>query len=176
MTSACHARAVPPASARAFPRGRGGAAAILASLALATVAPMAAAAQGRLSAPDAGPRAASGAAAPEAALRRAISDQLAALREGDFAGAFAIASPQIQARFLDAENFARMVRRGYPMVMEARRTIFGALSPAGSRLRQSVLLIDEGGRVWAADYLLVRVEGRWRIDGVSLRPARAQDI
>lgn len=111
-----------------------------------------------------------------AALRETIAAQLDALRRGDHAAAFGFASPVIRRRFVHAENFARMVARGYPVMLEPARPIFGALMRDSGRLRQRVTLLDERGLPWEIDYLLIEAEGGWRIDGVELRRARGRTI
>src|SRR4051812_13108070 len=54
------------------------------------------------------------------AIQRVISDQLAALRRGDGAAAYAHAMPGLQEQFGDADGFMRMVREGYAALLGAR--------------------------------------------------------
>src|ERR1700694_3890075 len=58
------------------------------------------------------------------AIRKVISQQLAALRAGDGDRAFSHASPGIQAQFGDADTFLAMVRGAYSPLLVARYTEF----------------------------------------------------
>ena len=122
------------------------------------------------------PRPSPGAQRAAEEIRSVIGAQIDAFRAGDFEGAFRHASPKIRARFVTAENFGKMVRAGYPMVERAVGRSFGDLTPEGGRLRQVVVLTDPKGRLWLADYWLIPLEGGWRIDGVMMRPIKAQGI
>lgn len=106
-----------------------------------------------------------------AALHETIDRQIAAIARKDYDEAFSYASPQIQRRFVTPENFGEMVRLGYPMVQGAQRHVFGAIQPIGPRLRQTVVITDQTGRAWIADYDMIEIDGAWRIDGVQLRRA-----
>ncbi|MFT6228392.1 MAG: hypothetical protein ACJARE_002809 [Paracoccaceae bacterium] len=106
-----------------------------------------------------------------AGVQAAIELQIEAIGRGDFKEAFAYASPQIQRRFMTPDNFEKMVRDGYPMVHMSMRHSFGPLMFDGRHLRQAVVLTDQAGRVWQADYHMKMVDGVWYIDGFSLRPA-----
>ena len=109
----------------------------------------------------------------QAALRSVIERQLQAFLAGDVETAWGFASPAIQGLFGSVENFGRMVEQGYPMVWAPSEWRFGEVAPqatpAGPRLRQSVILRDASGAVWIADYLMMPTAEGWLIDGVSLR-------
>lgn len=109
-------------------------------------------------------------AAPDAEIEAVIADQIAAFRRDDPAAAFAHAGPGIRARFGTPENFAAMVRTGYPMIWRPARWEWRGLTPAdnGSWIK-TVLFEDAQGALHEADYLMAPVEGGWRIHGVSLR-------
>ena len=111
------------------------------------------------------------AAADPARIERVISGQIEAFLADDFDAAFDYASPDIRRLFATPENFGRMVRRGYPMVWRPESFRFEALEEIDGRLRQSVLIRDGEGRVWRANYWMIRVEEAWRIDGVTLEEA-----
>lgn len=110
-------------------------------------------------------------AADAAGVQAAIELQLEAIGRGDFDEAFAYASPAIQRRFMTVANFAEMVRNGYPMVHRAMDHSFGPIMRDGAGLRQSVVITDDAGRLWVADYHMALVDDVWCIDGVTLRPA-----
>ncbi|WP_206602953.1 DUF4864 domain-containing protein [Leptolyngbya ohadii] len=59
-----------------------------------------------------------------AAIRAMIERQLQAFQQDDAAGAFAFASPGIQAQCGTPENFMRMVQRGYAPVYRPRSVEF----------------------------------------------------
>ncbi len=117
--------------------------------------------------------AAGAARAQDAEIRETITRQFEAFAAEDVEGAFGYASPGIQGMFGSAENFGRMVREGYPMVWRPGSYAFSGLEDEGGRLRQTVVITDRSGAAWVADYWMVQVDGRWRIDGVSLRPQQA---
>ena len=58
------------------------------------------------------------------AIRATITAQMEAFRLGNDAAAFAIAAPDIQARFGDAEAFSAMVERAYPQVYRPHSITF----------------------------------------------------
>lgn len=102
-------------------------------------------------------------------IERVIGAQIEAFLADDFETAFGYASPGIREVFRTAETFGRMVRQGYPMVWRPDSFRFEALEEVDGRLRQSVGIVDGGGRAWVADYYMIEVDGEWRIDGVTLR-------
>ena len=61
-----------------------------------------------------------------AAIRTVIERQLEALRQDDAAGAFALASPEIQAKFETPERFLTMVQTWYQAVLEAQKAAIAA--------------------------------------------------
>jgi hypothetical protein len=104
----------------------------------------------------------------EAAIRGVISEQIEAFRRDDAAAAFAIASPMIQQLFGDPVNFMAMVVTGYPQVYRPRSLRFLALSDAGGRLLQKVLIEGPDGALVVAQYEMIEIDGRWRINGCTL--------
>ena len=106
----------------------------------------------------------------EAQIRSVIVRQLDAMKRGDEAAAFAIASPTIQALFQNAPNFMRMVQLGYPQVYESRAHRFLKLEDLDGRLIQRVLIESDAGTV-VARYEMVMIDGAWRINGCSIEQA-----
>lgn len=111
-----------------------------------------------------------------AGIEAAIHAQIQAMRADDWAGAFAYASPAIQGLFRDPESFSRMVTTGYPMVWRPRNFTTGALTQTPRGLQQTMLFEDRQGRLFIADYLMQLVDGAWRINGVTIRPAPAESV
>ena len=110
---------------------------------------------------------------PKAGIRAVIEDQIAAFRAGALDRAFAHASPDIRAKFGDAETFGRMVRSGYPMIWRPAGWEWAGLAREGGAWMQTVVIRDGSGRFHEADYRMEMVDGDWRIDGVWLRPMPA---
>lgn len=113
-------------------------------------------------------------AADAAGIESVIRSQVEAMRADDWAGAFTYASPTIQGIFRDPDNFSRMVTTGYPMVWKPRSVKAGALTETPRGLMQTMIFEDAEGRFFIADYLMQEVDGVWRINGVSIRPAPAE--
>jgi hypothetical protein len=124
---------------------------------------------------DAAAAAAAHAALPPAewdAIRKTIGEQLAALRAGDGARAYAFASPGIRERFGDAPTFLRMVRDSYAPLLDARYTEFLDGAVIDGRTIQPLRLVLADDRVLVALYEMQRDDtGRWRIAGCALAPS-----
>lgn len=108
-------------------------------------------------------------AARDPAIENIIEQQLSAFQANDLNTAFSFASPTIQKKFGNAEQFGRMVEMGYPMVWrptryQMQRIVQTELGPV-----QVVLFEDAAGRLHEAGYLMKKIDGVWRINGVRLR-------
>lgn len=108
------------------------------------------------------------------AIRSTIQSQLSAMQQDRWDDAFTYASPTIQAIFRDPENFSRMVVGGYPMVYRPKTFKAGDLTPGPHGPVQVMFFEDQEGRLFIADYLMQMIDGEWRINGVSIRPAPEQ--
>jgi hypothetical protein len=108
------------------------------------------------------------------AIRGVIRRQLAALRGGDAARAFAYASPGIRAQFGDAATFLSMVRSTYAPLLVARYTEFldGALFEGV--VIQPLRLVAPDNTVLVAFYSLEKLPDGWRINGCRLAPSTVQ--
>ena len=102
----------------------------------------------------------------ETAIRGVITRQLDAMNAGDYAAAFAIASPTIQELFRDVPTFQGMVERGYPQVAHSRSHRFLGLATDAGRLVQRVLIDSAAGTV-VGSYEMIEIDGSWRINGVA---------
>lgn len=107
-------------------------------------------------------------------IRTVIEGQIAAMGADDWEKAFAYASPTIQGIFRTPGNFSEMVTRGYPMVWRPKRFETGALTETPKGLSQTMFFEDQQGRLYIADYLMAKIDGVWRINGVQIRPAPAE--
>lgn len=110
-----------------------------------------------------------------AGIEAAIRAQLDAFQADDWEQAFSFASPAIQGMFHDPETFSRMVTDSYPMVWRPKGFSVGALSMSPRGLKQTVIFEDRNGRFHIADYFMQMIDGAWRINGVSIRPAPEQN-
>ena len=109
------------------------------------------------------------AGAERAAIVKVISDQLAAFRRDDGAGAFAYASPTIRRKFRTSENFMAMVRSGYRAVYRPVEVAFLDTRIERGMTIQLVRLLGPDGKSVVAAYEMQRQsDGSWRINGVFL--------
>lgn len=110
------------------------------------------------------------------AIAETIRSQIAAIQVDDWDKAFTYASPTIQGIFESPERFSQMVIGGYPMVWRPKSFRAGDLylSPRGPV--QTMFFEDQNGRLYIADYLMQEIDGEWRINGVTIRPAPEQAV
>ncbi len=107
-------------------------------------------------------------AAARAEIISVIESQVAAFRRDDAVAAFSFASPTVRAQFGDAGTFLAMVAAQYRPVYRPRRLEFLDLKSVEGRLVQRVLVMGPEGEFVMALYPMVRVDGRWRINGCFL--------
>jgi Domain of unknown function (DUF4864) len=105
------------------------------------------------------------------AIKKTISQQLAALRAGQDERAFGYASAGIQAQFGDARNFMTMVRTAYAPLLEARYTEFLEGAVVDGVIVQPLRLIAPDNTVRVALYTMEKHKGTWRINGCRLAPS-----
>ena len=110
-------------------------------------------------------------AAEWSAIKKVISQQLAALRAGDGERAFGYASPGIRAQFGDARKFMTMVRTGYSPLLDARYTEFLQGAVIDGVIVQPLRLIAPDNTVLVALYTMEKQKGVWRISGCQLAPS-----
>ena len=111
-----------------------------------------------------------GAMAQEGPIRETIQRQIEAFRADDFARAFTFASPTIKRLFGTPENFGAMVMQGYPMVHRPAQVEMGELREVAGNLWQRVRIVDQEGRAWALDYMMVETPEGWQINAVQILP------
>jgi hypothetical protein len=110
-------------------------------------------------------------AAEWSAIRKVISQQLAALKRGQGERAFGYASEGIRTQFGDAESFLAMVRTSYAPLLEARYTEFLEGAVIDGVIVQPLRLIAPDNTVRVALYTMERHKGRWRINGCAIAPS-----
>ena len=106
------------------------------------------------------------------AIQRIIGEQLAALRRGDAAHAFAYASTGIRDQFDDATTFLSMVRQRYGALLTARYTEFLEGAVIDGHTLQPLRLVMDDDTVLVAIYEMQRDErDGWRIAGCVIAPS-----
>ncbi len=111
----------------------------------------------------------------EAAIRSTIEGQLAAFQRHDAEGAFAFASPGIQAQFGTPANFLHMVQTGYAAVYRHRAVMFQEMTYVEDLPAQKVMLMDAEGYLVMALYLMQQQpDASWRIHGCFLVPVEGR--
>jgi hypothetical protein len=108
------------------------------------------------------------------AIRKLITQQLAALRAGDAERAFGYASPGIRAQFGDAQTFLAMVRGAYAALLDARYTEFLEGAVSDGLIVQPLRLVARDNTVQVALYTLEKLPGGWCISGCRLAPSSVQ--
>lgn len=102
-------------------------------------------------------------------IRSVIEHQLAAFEKDDAQGAFALASPAIQAQFKNPENFMQMVKTSYPAVYRPRSVFFEKITTIQGNITQPVLLLAPNGIPLRALYFMEKQpDNIWRINGCFL--------
>ena len=135
-------------------------------IALAALAPTATAA------PAADPADATLPASEWSAIRKVITEQLEALRNGDGERAFGYASTGIREQFVDSTTFLAMVRNGYAALLDARYTAFLEGAVIDGNTIQPLRLIMPDETVLVALYQMQKEETRgWRIAGCVIAPS-----
>ena len=115
--------------------------------------------------------------ADRAAIRTVIERQLEALRQDDAVGAFALASPEIQAKFETSERFMTMVQTWYQPVYRPRQVVFRDLNPLAGQPTQTVLLVGpDGVPVMALYPMQQQPDGAWKIAGCYLVPFKDEKL
>jgi len=103
-------------------------------------------------------------------IRSVIGAQLEAFRAGDAEKAFSYAAPAIRAKFETPSKFFSMVRKYYPAVYSSRTSEFVKLTEIEGIWVQGVIISDEQGRAWFAQYPMeFQSDGRWLINGCIVR-------
>jgi hypothetical protein len=115
--------------------------------------------------------------ADRAAIRTVIERQLEALRQDDAVGAFALASPEIQAKFETRERFMTMVQTWYQPVYRPRLVVFRDLNLLAGQPTQAVLLVGpDGVPVMALYPMQQQPDGVWKTAGCYLVPFKDEKL
>jgi len=103
------------------------------------------------------------------AARTVIQSQLDAFGEESVGTAYSFAAPNVQRIFPSPDAFGRMVRNGYPMVWNPADTDFLDAVPRGDMIVQRLRVIDQAGVPYIAEYIMIEIDGEWRIAGVDIK-------
>ena len=109
--------------------------------------------------------------AQEDPIQAVIESQIKALQADDFDLAFSFASPNIKALFGTPETFGMMVKDGYPMVYRPSDVDMQELREIAGNLWQRVRVVDQAGKTWFLDYMMVETPEGWQINAVQILPA-----
>lgn len=110
-------------------------------------------------------------------IRSLIEHQLAAFKKDDAQGAFAFASPAIQAQFGTPENFMQMVKISYPAVYRPRSVFFEKITTIQGNITQPVLLLAPDGVPLRALYLMEKqADNIWKINGCFLVSLESKEV
>lgn len=110
------------------------------------------------------------------AIQSIISAQIEAFKRDDGAVAFSYASPDIQMRFRDPKTFLAMVAAAYPQVHRPQSVAFLELTRINNVHVQKVLLRGPKGKLVMALYEMIRIDGRWWINGCTLAEPPGKEI
>ncbi len=95
-----------------------------------------------------------------------IDAQLAAFRAGDYAKAYGFAASAVKEVF-PPDNFATMVKTGYPVIAHSARADYGLAFDTGEEAVINVRIEDGAKKSAEFQYLLKKEGGGWKISGVS---------
>lgn len=110
-------------------------------------------------------------------IRLIVEQQLEAFQRDDAAGAFALASPGIQAQFSTPEKFVAMVKSAYSAVYRPRAVIFEQVAIVDGTPSQKLFLLSPNGHLVSAHYPMEKQpSGTWRIQGCFLNPIEGKTV
>jgi len=106
--------------------------------------------------------------ATQLSIEESIDTQTAAFGEGEFDRAYAIASPSFQES-VTLEGFIEIISGSYGPLIESSELAYRDCMVDSSEAIAiiDVRFIESGNAVYGLRYLMVNVEGTWRVDGAS---------
>ena len=101
-------------------------------------------------------------------IEDSIDTQTAAFGEGEFDRAYAISSPSFQES-VTLEGFIEIISGSYGPLIESSELAYRDCMVDSSEVIAiiDVRFIESGNAVYGLRYLMVNVEGTWRVDGAS---------
>jgi hypothetical protein len=97
-----------------------------------------------------------------------ISGQIEAFLKDDVSTAYTYAAPNIKQMFVTSSRFGTMVQKGYPMIYRPSSYRFTEAREVNGTRYQNVLIRDQAGLFYVAEYALIETAGGWKIKGVRL--------
>ncbi len=115
------------------------------------------------------------------AIRLTISQHIAAFQRRDTAAAWALASPNLQARFSSPNGYMAMAEAHYPALFETQNYDFDARAKRLGQYQQirvqRLFLTDQRGKgYWVTFTMQKQPDGSWKIAGCKLRETKALNI
>ena len=115
------------------------------------------------------------------AIRLTISQHIVAFQRRDTQAAWALASPNLQARFTSPNGYMAMAEAHYPALFEAQNFDFNARAKRLGQYKQTrvqnLFLTDQRGKgYWVAFTMQKQPDGSWKIAGCQLRETKALNI
>jgi hypothetical protein len=106
--------------------------------------------------------------AQDSDVRNVISGQIEAFLKDDISTAYTYAAPNIKQMFVTPSRFGTMVQKGYPMIYRPSSYRFTDAKNEGDTRYQNVLIQDQAGLFYVAEYALIETAAGWKIKGVRL--------
>jgi hypothetical protein len=101
-----------------------------------------------------------------------VADQLSAFERDDAAGAWKLASPEVQQKFATPTAFIGVVKSKYGPIARHRSVDFGPAARKGDEVGMVVTIVDADNEVWSALFLLSKQQdGGWKTTGCLLAKA-----
>ena len=106
--------------------------------------------------------------ATQLSIEDSIDTQTAAFGEGEFDRAYAISSPSFQES-VTLEGFIEIISGSYGPLIQSSELAYRDCMVDSSEVIAiiDVRFIESGNAVYGLRYLMVNVEGTWRVDGAS---------
>lgn len=106
--------------------------------------------------------------ATQLSIEDSIDTQTAAFGEGEFDRAYAISSPSFQES-VTLEGFIEIISGSYgPLIQSSELAYRDCMVDSSETIAViDVRFIESGNSVYALRYIMVSVEGTWRVDGAS---------
>lgn len=102
-------------------------------------------------------------------INKIIERQLLAFRNKNITEAYSLAAPQIRESFHNPDYFMHIVRVAYPQLLNFRKLSFPDLRKIdGNAFSQIVTVLDEQGERHKVRYMMLRINGQWKIAGCSI--------
>ncbi len=111
------------------------------------------------------------------AMRHVVEAQLKAFLRDDAELAFSFATPTVQRRFRNAEEFLPFVRDVYPAISRSHDVEFRQIKLTEDGPELLIFLIGPGSQPLHGHYLMEKQrDGRWKIDGCKITPGNGLGV